>query len=1081
VTCGGQVAAVADGAFACELPLVEGANALVVRATDDAGNARSATVNVTYVPAPVVRITAPSHLSVHNTSPVLVEGTVDRPVASVLVNGIAATLGEGSFRATVPLHEGNNTLSAVARDAHGNVGTGTVPVALDTTAPRLAVDSPRADLVTTAAAVDVSGSVNDTVVGTVNSAEVEVAVNGTPARVANRSFLLAGVPLAPGPNTILITARDRAGNSTTTAVTATRREVVGQPQLRLVSGSGQQAPIGAELPEPLVVALVDADGNPAPGKPVVFKVVESDGTLGGPAAPLRSVAVTSDAQGRAQARFTLGSRAGSGNNAVEAKATGFAGAALFSASGVSAPPAKINLDAGAPQLGAVGQSLPRPFVAVVTDAGHNRLPGVPVTFSVTAGGGSFNGHSTFTAESDSDGRALAVLTLGPAEGSDNNVVAASFPANPGSPAIFVASGRVAGRAEETSVSGVVLDNSNVPLKGAVIRLSGPTPISPADTIVTTTDAQGQFRVKPAPVGRVLVHVDGSGIERPGRWPDLEFDIVTVAGRDNTVGMPIYLLPLDTQNQLCVTESTGGTLTLPQVPGFSLTVAPGSATFPSGSRRGCVSVTPVHSDKVPMVPQFGQQPRFIVTVQPAGVEFATPAALTIPNVDGLRPGEVTEMYSFDHDLGQFVSIGTGTVSADGAVVRSDPGIGIIKGGWHCGGNPSSTGSAENATVSVAPTQATLVPDETATVVATGAPLPSGTPAYSWSSANPAIATVAFAPGNNAQSHPNSVVVTGVAEGTTTITVTYRCESGATATAQLQVTVLRPEIKLEKVGQSTIDPANSYSENTVLRATVVYPPGHPRAGQTVTTFTGDITFAEEAGTTYYNGANGASTLPTAVAAAAGVASTTIRSVSNADVAAGPVDARIRATSPNANQQAATNPLSVDQWVDENGNGFIDWLDRQSRDRLAHFQGRPGIVGAVANLVSNIVQSAGGCGSTPIDQTVIGVGPVCGSPNRHRRDVARELSDTVIHEARHVWQHAQENVALGTGAAPTNDSDRDHCPEAVPAGSEAGAGATSPIVDGTAPTTGDNTPNLPYGAFCQPIFEADASQFGVDHRSD
>ncbi len=45
-----------------------------------------------------------------------------------------------------------------------------------------------------------------------------------------------------------------------------------------------------------------------------------------------------------------------------------------------------------------------------------------------------------------------------------------------------------------------------------------------------------------------------------------------------------------------------------------------------------------------------------------------------------------MYSFDHDLGQFVSIGTGTVSDNGMVIASDPGVGIIKAGWHCGSDP-----------------------------------------------------------------------------------------------------------------------------------------------------------------------------------------------------------------------------------------------------------------------------------------------------------------------------------------------------------------------------------------------------------
>jgi hypothetical protein len=115
-------------------------------------------------------------------------------------------------------------------------------------------------------------------------------------------------------------------------------------------------------------------------------------------------------------------------------------------------------------------------------------------------------------------------------------------------------------------------------------------------------------------------------------------------------------------------------------------------FPDGSRRGTISVTAVHADKVPMVPNFGQQPRFIVTIQPPGVRFDPPARISHPNVDGLPPGAVTELYSFDHDMGAFVATATATVSVDGAVLVSDPGTGILKGGWHCGGNPSTSGTA-----------------------------------------------------------------------------------------------------------------------------------------------------------------------------------------------------------------------------------------------------------------------------------------------------------------------------------------------------------------------------------------------------
>ena len=66
-------------------------------------------------------------------------------------------------------------------------------------------------------------------------------------------------------------------------------------------------------------------------------------------------------------------------------------------------------------------------------------------------------------------------------------------------------------------------------------------------------------------------------------------------------------------------------------------------------------------------------------------------MTLPNVDGLAPKSVIEMYSYDHDLAMFVAIGTGTVSNDGSTITSDPGVGVVKAGWHCGGDPNTAGT------------------------------------------------------------------------------------------------------------------------------------------------------------------------------------------------------------------------------------------------------------------------------------------------------------------------------------------------------------------------------------------------------
>jgi hypothetical protein len=644
--------------------------------------------------ASTITITTPTNLDYRNTTPILVNGVLGSAGAAVRINGVEASVSGTTWTAQVPILEGTNTLTAVATYPAGTVSTASVQVTLDTTPPRLSITTPNDGATTTAATVDVSGIVNDIVVGTVNPLQATVTVNGVPAQVSNRSFLAAGIPVALGTNTIQAVATDRGGNAATASVTLLRTPQTAGAITR-VSGNNQSAPVGVLLTAPLVVAVTNALGQPAAGVPVVFRVVENSGAVVDGASSGGSLAVVTNAQGQASVGFRLGTRSGVGNNVVEATAAGFEGTATFTHSGTATAAQKIVVDTGNGQTGAVGQPLPLPFVAIVTDAGYNRLAGVPVTFTVRQGGGSLGaGRTTVTTASDGDGRVAVTLTLGMQEGQDNNVVEATFPGNPALPAAFLASGRVPANPALTAVTGVVLDNANGPIPGVTMRLfrthqNTGLPEQVSDPV--QTGPAGQFTIRPAPVGAFKLMADGSTAPN-GPWPTLEFDVVTIAGQTVDVGLPIYLPVLDAANQLCVSETTGGTLTLPQVPGFRLTVAAGAATFPGGSRTGCISVTPVNGDKVPMSPGFGQQPRFVVTIQPVGTHFSPAAQITLPNVDGLAPRAVTEMYSYDHDLASFVSIGTGTVSEDGSVITSDPGVGVIKAGWHCGGNPNPTGSA-----------------------------------------------------------------------------------------------------------------------------------------------------------------------------------------------------------------------------------------------------------------------------------------------------------------------------------------------------------------------------------------------------
>lgn len=640
------------------------------------------------VPLAVV-ITRPATLITVGSTPLPIQGTVSDRTAALTINGTPISIsGSGTFQASVALAEGHNAI--IARAVKGTEeATATISVSLDLTPPYLTVDSPAAGSVVTTKFITVSGLINDIVRGTVSEGQANVTVNGRAAAVANRTYVTESVELVEGLNTLTIRGSDQVGNTATIESKVTYK-VPGARRVERLAGNSQRGLIRANLAQPLKAKLFDEFGNPAASKPVVFRVVESDGQVGvGGSDQGQAVLVETDANGVATTAYRLGSRAGNANNRVIARAVGFEGQAEFFASADPKPGNKVSVNSGNNQRGAASQALPLPFVIVVTDDGANVIGGSQVLFEVSAGGGKFqNGQTAYTTTTDSDGRASATLTLGSEAGLDSQRVTATL-SGTGLYAGFTASALTSGNPGQTSVSGLVLDNQDKPLPNVTVRVEG-------TTRQAKSNAQGQFRITEVPVGPVHLIVDGSTTTTPGEWPTLPYNLVTVAGADNPLSAPVYMVKLDTVHSVWVGKEDK-VITVPELPGFELTVKKGSVTFPNGDREGYLSVTPVNASKVPMAPPNGMQPQLIVTIQPTGARFDPPAPLQLPNTDGHAPGAQVEMYSFDHDLEEFVTIGLGRVSADGQVVTSNPGVGVIKAGWHCGSQPGGGGCANTCAV------------------------------------------------------------------------------------------------------------------------------------------------------------------------------------------------------------------------------------------------------------------------------------------------------------------------------------------------------------------------------------------------
>jgi hypothetical protein len=115
-----------------------------------------------------------------------------------------------------------------------------------------------------------------------------------------------------------------SGDLNGSPVTFTAVAEAGSPEeLTRVSGNGQSAAPGSELPAPLVVRLLDERGNGVPNRPVSWVVA----TGGGSVNPATS---TTDPEGRASTRWTIGA----GANTLNAVVSGV-GVVGFTATGTS--------------------------------------------------------------------------------------------------------------------------------------------------------------------------------------------------------------------------------------------------------------------------------------------------------------------------------------------------------------------------------------------------------------------------------------------------------------------------------------------------------------------------------------------------------------------------------------------------------------------------------------------------------------------------------------------------------------------------------------------------------------------------
>lgn len=229
-----------------------------------------------------------------------------------------------------------------------------------------------------------------------------------------------------------------------------------------------------------------------------------------------------------------------------------------------------------------------------------------------------------------------------------------------------------------------------------------------------TDAQGRFELHDIPAGHIKVVVDGRTATNPPAgyyFPEMVMDLDIRPGEQNTMmaamqsiaaraqamtekGVYLPRLALSLLNDVSNTAPTTVGVDALSAPDLTpedrqfltLTVQPGSILGfdgkPLANPQIGISTVPPEMVQDMLPPGLREQHTFEITIQAPGASvFQEPVQITFPNYYNAAPGTQVNIFSFDHTTGLTVLDGTGTVSADGEYVVSDPGSGIRAPGWH----------------------------------------------------------------------------------------------------------------------------------------------------------------------------------------------------------------------------------------------------------------------------------------------------------------------------------------------------------------------------------------------------------------
>jgi YD repeat-containing protein len=233
----------------------------------------------------------------------------------------------------------------------------------------------------------------------------------------------------------------------------------------------------------------------------------------------------------------------------------------------------------------------------------------------------------------------------------------------------------------TVLAGQVLDENEKPIPGVSIKLGGST-----ITTLGATDAAGNFLVTLSVAGAQVFLIDGSSANTSTvSYPTIPVTVNIQAGVVNTLPFVPHLHMQPVTQPLPVAPSVATPITFASVPDFQVTIPAGAQIIGwDGQPNTQIGVRPVPLDRLAVPPPpAGVETNVAYMFTFGKVGGGTPTApipVTLPNTIGAYPGQQVELWYFNEAPdgtapNQWEMFGLGTVSNDGKLIVSNPGVGI----------------------------------------------------------------------------------------------------------------------------------------------------------------------------------------------------------------------------------------------------------------------------------------------------------------------------------------------------------------------------------------------------------------------